>query len=51
MTNYIPLTAAEHRQMHDSFSPCCPDAVRVSCVCRISVQCPRHGNVCAGSHD
>jgi hypothetical protein len=30
---------------------CCPDAVIVPCVCRISVKCPRHGIICAGSHD
>jgi hypothetical protein len=30
---------------------CCPDAVVVPCVCLVSVQCPRHGIICAGSHD
>ena len=30
---------------------CCPDAEIVSCVCRVSVQCPRHGLICIGSHD
>lgn len=51
MADHIPLTAAEHRQMHDGFAPCCPDAERVHCVCRISVKCPRHGTVCVGTHD
>jgi hypothetical protein len=30
---------------------CCSDAVVIQCVCRVSVQCPRHGIICAGSHD
>jgi hypothetical protein len=30
---------------------CCPDAEIVDCVCRLSVRCPRHGLICAGSHD
>jgi hypothetical protein len=30
---------------------CCPDAVIVPCVCRVSVSCPTHGLICAGSHD
>lgn len=30
---------------------CCQDAVFVNCVCRVSVQCPRHGVICVGSHD
>jgi hypothetical protein len=51
MDKYIPLTTAEYWRMHDSAVPCCPDAKRVFCVCRISVECPRHGLVCAGSHD
>jgi hypothetical protein len=51
MSEFIPLTWDEHRRMHDSFEPCCPDAKRVFCVCRVSCDCPRHGVVCAGSHD
>lgn len=30
---------------------CCPDAAVVSCVCRVSVNCPTHGLICVGSHD
>ncbi len=51
MSKFVPLTADEYWRMHDYFKPCCPDAKRVFCVCRISVDCPRHGLVCAGSHD
>ncbi len=51
MAERIPLTSAEYARMNDYFTPCCPDAKVVSCVCRISVDCPRHGLVCAGSHD
>ena len=31
--------------------PCCEQAKRVPCVCRISWQCPVHGGWCVGSHD
>ena len=34
-----------------SQATCCPDAVIVPCVCRVSVRCPTHGLICAGSHD
>lgn len=34
-----------------SHTKCCPDAVIVPCVCRVSVRCPTHGLICAGSHD
>ena len=51
MSKMTPLTNAEYWRMHDSFEPCCTDAKVVQCVCRISVKCPRHGDVCAGSHD
>jgi hypothetical protein len=30
---------------------CCPDAEVVLCVCRYSINCPRHGLICVGSHD
>ncbi len=30
---------------------CCADAVIIPCVCRLSVRCPQHGVICAGSHD
>lgn len=32
-------------------APCCPDAKRTFCVCMTSVVCPRHGQICHGSHD
>lgn len=32
-------------------APCCGDAQRVFCVCLTSVVCPRHGQICIGSHD
>lgn len=51
MSDYVPLSSEEWRRLHAWYEPCCPDAVRVFCVCRISVKCPRHGVQCAGSHD
>ena len=51
MGKFIPLTSKEESRMFYSFEPCCPDATRVFCVCRVSCECPRHGLVCAGSHD
>ena len=51
MAKFIPLTSEEQWRMHYSFAPCCKDAKRVSCVCRVSCDCPRHGLVCVGSHD
>ena len=45
------LTSSQYWHMHDFAKPCCRDAKVVPCVCRISVKCPRHGEVCVGSHD
>lgn len=38
-----PITGTEH--------PCCSQAVRKPCVCRVRWECPVHGSWCVGSHE